>query len=101
MIFARTAARRWTVMRMRLIDADALPNELFKRHIHDGEELEPMMYFEDAVKVVENAPTIDAIPVEWLVNLKNEYAREGREQAEGDLMNLILMWQKEQEVQDG
>lgn len=51
---------------MRLIDADALPNELFKKRVHDGEELEPMMYFEDAVKVVENAPTIDAIPVEWL-----------------------------------
>lgn len=53
----------------RLIDADALPNELFKKHVHDGEELEPMLYFEDAVKVVDNAPTIDAIPVEWLNNV--------------------------------
>ena len=85
---------------MRPIDADALPNELFKKHVHDGEELAPMLYYDDAVKVVEDAPTIPAIPVEWLVNLKNEYAREGREQAEGDLMNLLLMWQKEQEAQD-
>lgn len=43
----------------------------------------------------------NAIHVEWLVNLKNEYAREGHEQAEGDLMNLLLMWQKEQEAKDG
>ena len=50
---------------------------------------------------ITDAPTIPAIPVEWLVNLKNEYAREGREQAEGDLMNLLLIWQKEQEAQDG
>lgn len=85
----------------RLIDGDALPSALFQKHVHYEEELEPMLYFEDAVKVVENAPTIDAIPVEWLVNLKNEYAREGHEQAEGDLMNLLLMWQKEQEAQDG
>lgn len=51
---------------MRTIDADALPSALFQKHVHDEEELEPMLYFEDAVKVVENAPTIDAIPVEWL-----------------------------------
>lgn len=51
---------------MRLIDADALPNELFKKHVHDGEELVPMLYYDDAVKAVEDAPTIPAIPVEWL-----------------------------------
>lgn len=51
---------------MRIIDADALPNELFKKHVHDGEELVPMLYYDDAVKVVEDAPTIPAIPVEWL-----------------------------------
>lgn len=51
---------------VRLIDADALPNELFKKHVHDGEELEPMIFFEDAVNVVHTMPTIDAIPVEWL-----------------------------------
>ena len=56
---------------MRPIDADALPNELFKKHVHDGEELEPMLYFEDAVKVVENAPTIDAIPVGWMIDRAN------------------------------
>ena len=57
---------------IRLIDADALPNELFKKHVHDGEELEPMLYFEDAVKVVENAPTIAAIPVEWLRRIADD-----------------------------
>lgn len=55
----------------------------------------------DAINAVEDVNAIDAIPVEWLVNLKNEYAREGHEQAEGDLMNLLLMWRKEREAQDG
>lgn len=47
----------------RLIDADALIPALFEKHVHDGEELEPMLYYADAVKVIENAPTVDAIPV--------------------------------------
>lgn len=55
--------------------------------------------FHTTLTRIEELPAVDAIPVEWLVNLKNEYAREGREQAEGDLMNLLLMWQKEQEAQ--
>ena len=77
---------------MRLIDADALPNELFKKHVHDEEELEPMLYFEDAVKVVENAPTIDAIPVEWL----RKWPKSLREGAY--VRDILTDWQKEQEA---
>ena len=84
---------------MRLIDADALPNELFKKHVHDGEELEPMLYFEDAVKVVENAPTIDAIPVEWLKRVQRECVADIQQVPMYVAIGwLIDMWQKEQEA---
>ena len=75
---------------MRLVDADALKTDLTR--FYDNEVT--------AKRLIDEQPTIPAIPVEWLVNLKNEYAREGREQAEGDLMNLLLMWRKKQEAQD-
>lgn len=81
---------------MRPIDADALPSALFQKHVHDGEELEPMLYFEDAVEVVENAPTIDAIPVEWLEE-KRKYASEG-DSLDVGIAEVLDMWQKEQEA---
>lgn len=85
---------------MRIIDADALPNELFKKHVHDGEKLEPMLYFEDAVKVVENAPTIDAIPVEWLrEKIKEHTDEEGWQDYLANSFGLCIEeWQKEQEA---
>lgn len=76
---------------MRLIDADALKG---KTEAHGAKIAYVVSFLWD----IDDAPTIDAIPVKWLVNLKAEYAREGREQAEGDLMNLLLMWKKEQEA---
>ena len=81
---------------MRLIDADALPNELFKKHVHDGEELEPMLYFEDTVKVVENAPTVAAIPVEWLEEHDSEGNEYGRRYI--TVAEALSMWRKEQEA---
>lgn len=75
----------------RLIDADALKVAVRKKF----KDLPSRCEINGLVNA---APTVDAIPVEWLVNLKNEYAREGHEQAEGDLINLLLMWQKEQEA---
>lgn len=83
---------------MRLIDADALPNELFKKHVHDGEELEPMIYFEDAVKVVENAPTIDAIPVEWLETVISKFKDAGRMDSVEVVQSLIKAWRYEEEL---
>lgn len=82
---------------MRLVDADALPNELFKKHVHDCEELEPMMYFEDAVKVVENSPTIDAIPVEWLEAHKTISIEDWGEEPV-TVGAALMIWQKEQEA---
>lgn len=82
---------------MRPVDADAL----MRIHKLETSTIGKDWTVGDLATAIELAPTIPAIPVEWLVNLKNEYARKRREQAEGDLMNLLLMWQKEQEAQDG
>ena len=83
---------------MRLIDADALPSALFKKHVHDGEELEPMMYFEDAVKVVENATTIDAIPVEWLHKKREQMIDAAQSTPEQAIAYVLWMWKTEQEA---
>ena len=87
---------------MRLIDADALPSALFQKHVHDEEELEPMLYFEDAVKVVENAPTIPAIPVEWLEAQISPYRDKLRDEAKGvfnaTVKAILYRWQEEQEA---
>ena len=85
---------------VRLVDADALPSALFQKHVHDEEELEPMLYFEDAVKVIENAPTIDAIPVEWLKARKTKYYEDWG-LVPVSVEEALTMWQKEQEAQDG
>ena len=92
---------------MRLVDADAL-----QAHFDDMRHYEPCACnfeyngnnatqwycVEDAV---ENAPTIDAIMVEWL----NERHRRCCEEADTDLMDAITVlcneyhvWQKEQEA---
>lgn len=54
--------------------------------------------------MIDNAPTVDAIPVEWL----NERHRKCCEEGDTDLMDAITVlcneyhvWQKEQEAQDG
>lgn len=85
-----------------IVSATSLPDVDSIKSLYDignGEEWVDGVY--DAIIAVGEVNAVDAIPVEWLVNLKNEYAREGHEQAEGDLMNLLLMWRKEQEAQDG
>jgi hypothetical protein len=83
---------------VRLIDADALSNELFKKHVHDGEELEPMLYFEDAVKMVENAPTIDAIPMDWMDAQIRGYASRLQSTELKALLIVSRLWEKEQEA---
>ena len=51
--------------------------------------------------MIENAPTIDAIPVEWL----EKHADNCREEMEFDvceaIRTVIKEWQKEQEANDG
>jgi len=71
---------------MRLIDADALKQEC--------------MYIDDIPAVTErdihNAPTIDAIPVEWLRNVHKNCILTRDDMEFRDW--LIKRWQKEQEA---
>jgi len=73
---------------MRLIDADALKQEC--------------MYIDDIPTVTErdidNAPTIDAIPVEWLKQWRDKLKGMGeyqRERAE-DISFVLGLWKKGQ-----
>ena len=77
---------------MRLIDADALDYAL-------GASDEDI-YFHH---MLEDAPTIDAIPVEWLKQWRDKLKGMGeyqRERAE-DISFVLGLWEKEQGAQDG
>lgn len=55
----------------------------------------------DAMNIVEELPTIEAIPVEWLRE-KMKWADDEGDIDSVDLFSWILQaWQKEQEAQDG
>jgi hypothetical protein len=73
----------------RLVDADALPI------IARGKNHHRKYVFAD----ITDAPTIDAIPVEWLRNLCAIAKMETEDEMFIDW--LIQTWQKEQEAQDG
>ncbi len=82
---------------MRLIDADALNKELQKRV---GSPTNDKLY--EVNLCIINAPTIDAIPVEWL---NQKYAEnEPGEDKEYDyflwnaIAYILTEWQKEQEA---
>ena len=65
----------------RLIDADALKYEPLPKgernyrtyNLDDAYE----DGYDDAFVDVRNAPTIDAIPIEWLIRMRNEHNNDG------------------------
>ena len=66
MIFARTAARIWTVMKMRLIDADALKDNIsnIKLRVKNPEIMSGLVEMKEvALREIENAQTVEAEPV--------------------------------------
>lgn len=78
---------------MRLVDADALKEDVEFQQGH--------MFPEDLSyripRMIDNAPTIDAIPVEWLEAQNN--STEYYKTIQGQAVELILeLWQKEQEA---
>jgi len=77
---------------MRLIDADALDYAL-------GASDEDI-YFHH---MLEDAPTIDAIPVEWLKQWRDKLKGMGEYQQERaeDISFVLGLWEKEQGAQDG
>lgn len=79
---------------MRLIDADALNKELQKRV---GSPTEEKLY--EANLCIIDAPTIDAIPVEWLKQMEWKCAADVQKVPMFIAIGwLIDMWQKEQEA---
>ena len=83
--------------KQRMIDADALKDALFQKHVHDGEELEPMLYLDDAMKVVDEAPTIAAIPMDWLDEQIHGYASRLKSTELKALVLVKQMWERDQE----
>ena len=84
---------------MRLIDADAL-KQGFELSDFDGDSFENI---DNACRIVNSYPTIDAIPVEWL----EEHTYENISDSDGNIYGrrsmtiseALSMWQKEQEAQ--
>ena len=85
---------------MRLVDIDPLYDALFEIHAHEGMCLEPIVELRDINAVLEAAPTVDAIPVEWL-----KAQRIDRRDPAIDLHNAIFhyvlrAWEKQKEQED-
>lgn len=79
---------------MRLIDAEALASELYKHHVHDDDELEPLVYLADAEKVIASAPTVDAIPADWIKLNIDISALVEDDEAASLLLTLVDAWHK-------
>ena len=84
--------------KQRLIDANMLKDALFQKHVHDEEELEPMLYLDDAMKVVDEAPTIDSIPMDWMDAQIRGYASALKSTELKALVLVKQMWEKDQEA---
>lgn len=92
---------------MRLVDADALKHKIDQE---EGRRIEPGWYdgIDTCREIIENAPTIDAIPVEWLKNRREGmiFAAMTNSQVYGNntielchAVNVVLdMWREEQEA---
>ena len=76
---------------MRLIDADAM-----KIAVNNAYESFQYECIEDYEFTIDNAPTIDAIPMEWLREFDMYYA--GISGGSPYFRELIAAWQKEQEA---
>ena len=85
----------------RLTDADALKS--FIRSIPDisGLGLEPVIAVRDVLEMIDRAPTIDAIPVEWLKAQINDAIDDNETELASDIDWLIRKYKNEQEAQDG
>lgn len=91
---------------MRFVDADALKERFGERPYNwtdSPEEIQEVLDWDIAMSNIDEAPTIDAIPIEWL----SERHRKCCEEADTDLMDAITVlcneyhvWQKKQEEQN-
>ena len=92
----------------RLIDADAL-KETMRFHVTTmsvcSTTIEARAKTDmktQCISDVESAPTVDAIPVEWIENKREEWRENGApRQVLGAVKALLVQWQKEQEGENG
>lgn len=86
---------------MRLVDADALYNgamkdEYFDYVEHDNHGRESFAY-SCAMQRLAEAPTIPAIPVEWLHKKLEQMIDAAQNTPEQAIAYVLWMWKKEQE----
>ena len=87
---------------MRLIDADALKEEI---EFHPTSvsvcmtvaEAKGQTYFKNrCLEDIENAPTVDAIPIAWLREKMDGYAAKLRSTELAALTTVMKMWEEEE-----
>ena len=87
---------------MRLIDADALENAIDKERqilIEQQRLGAEHVIVHHARRLIEDAPTIDAIPVEWIKQKQSEIPRSSSWYV---MMQFLMdMWKEEQEADHG
>jgi len=79
---------------MKLIDAEPLIGK-FEQNRQEFIDIEPEASFayEIARQALEEAPTVEAIPIEWIIKWNEDYApRDYREMTE----DMIADWREEQ-----
>lgn len=86
---------------MRLIDADVLKDEMRAGCVPiDLGGITGITGDNDSIgDYIDAAPTIDAIPVEWIMKWSNKRYRETHRDV--SVVDVLAAWQKEQEAQDG
>ena len=82
---------------MRLIDADALRAGTCAECALVGEKCLGDECDWDSIKHIDEAPTIDAIPVVWLKGIRDIMQKQSSRAAADLLSRVIEMWENEQE----
>ena len=86
---------------MRLIDADVLNRELAEFVAPaNRSDFEPIPTWNDAVSLVGSAPTVEAIPVEWIRNLQDKFYEKSEWLIVAAVGAIIEDWQKEQRKEE-
>ena len=80
---------------MRLVDADVLKARIEQEEDREYDATGYLLHMTDSLLVIDNAPTIDAIPVEWLKKLFEDDGDWNEEEALIDW--IIRRWKQEQE----
>lgn len=83
---------------MRLIDADGLL-PMMKYATTDSEigVFPVKIGFNEIAKVIDDAPTVDAIPVEWLYDLADKKEEEKDIKLSAMIKGVVALWHREKQ----